>query len=212
VLIEPSLRQRGFSLIELAVTLTVIVLLLAAVAPSVSDWVHNTEVRNAAESIQSGLQKARTEALRSNEPVTFWLVSGADQRNVDNSCALSSSAGSWVVSRNDPTGACATAPSTTVVPMVVETHAAGDGATDVIVAAAAADGTASQCVRFNGFGRVVDAGATPADGCRPPGQVATIDLTHVSGARHLRVVVSPGGGVRMCDVGVTVATDPRKCP
>jgi type IV fimbrial biogenesis protein FimT len=212
MLMKPSLlRQRGFSMIEIAVTLTVIVLLLAAVGPSVGDWMRNTRVRNAADSIQNGLQKARTEALRTNETVTFWLVSGPDERIVDDNCRLSSTSGSWVVSRNDPTGACSTAPSATVVPMIVDTHAAGDGASGVSVAAADADGNASQCVRFNGFGRVVDASSAPADGCRQPSQLSTIDLTHVSGARRLRVVVSPGGGVRMCDRDVA-AGDPRACP
>lgn len=204
-------RQRGFSMVELAVTLTVIVLLLTAVAPTMGDWVRNTRVRSAAEAIQAGLQRARTEALRTNEPMTFWLISTGDQRVVDDTCALSASSGSWVVSRNNPAGLCATAPSTTTTPMIVETHAAGDGFAGVTVDALDTPGTtAAQCVRFNGFGRVVDADVAPADGCRLPNQIATIDLSHVSGARRLRVVVSPGGGIRMCDRDVA-APDPRAC-
>jgi len=199
-------------MIEIAVTMTVMILLLLAAFPSMTDWLRNTRVRNAAESVQTGLQRARTEAVRRNQNVTFWLVAGSDERNVDNSCALSSASGSWVISLNNPAGNCAAAPSLTDDPMIVETHAAGDGAAGVTVAATAADSSAASCVRFNGFGQVVDASTLPADNCRPPTQLTTVDLTHASsGARRLRVMVSAGGGVRMCDRDVA-STDPRACP
>lgn len=202
---------RGFSLVELAVTLTVLAILLTAVAPSVGDWVRNTRVRGAAESVLAGLQRARTEALRTNETVTFWLVAGTDARVVDDTCALSSASASWVVSRQDPSGACDTAPSPTDAPGIVEVNAAGDGSDSITVVAEDTAGNAAECVRFNGFGRVVDANVLPADACRLPSQIATIDFTHADGARRLRVVVSPGGGVRLCDRDVA-STDPRACP
>ena len=203
---------RGFSLIEIAVTLTVLGLLVLVVAPPVSDWVRNLRVRGATEAIQAGLNRARAEALRSNELVTFWLVSGADATVVDDSCALSAASGSWVVSRSDPTGACGTAPSVTDEPKIVQTHAVGQASAGASVAATAADGSNAKCVRFNGFGRVVDGAAGPDDDCRPPKQITTIDVTHALGARALRIVVSTGGGIRMCDPAVTDATDPRLCP
>jgi type IV fimbrial biogenesis protein FimT len=205
--------QRGFSLVELAVTLTVLVLLLTAASPSIADWLRNTRVRNAAASVQSGLMRARAEALRTNQMVTFWLVQGSAENAMDNSCALSSASGSWVVSMNDPSGACAVAPSTTIAPMITETHTAGDGGGGATVAAVNAAGAAAQCVRFNGFGRVVDSSSGPADACRQPLQIAKIDIIHAAGgARALRVMVSAGGAVRTCDVNVTASTDPRKCP
>jgi type IV fimbrial biogenesis protein FimT len=205
--------QSGFSLIELAVTLTVMVLLVTAAFPSVADWLRNTRVRNAAASMQSGLMRARSEALRTNQMVTFWLVQGSTETAVDNFCALSSASGSWVVSLNDPSGACAAAPSPASAPMITETHAAGDGGAGVTVAAQTATGDTAQCVRFNGFGRVVDSSTGTADACRQPLQIAKIDVTHAAGgARALRIVVSAGGSVRTCDVNVTASTDPRKCP
>lgn len=204
--------QRGFSMVEVAITMTVLALLLAAAVPSVAGWMRNTRVRNAAEALQMGLQRARAEALRRNVNVTFWLVSGSDERTVDNSCALSSASGSWVISLSDPAGHCATSPSPTTAPMIVETHAVGDGGSGVTVLAQSAAAAAAQCVRFNGFGQVVDAAVAPADNCRLPNQIATVDVTHASsGARRLRIMVSTGGGVRMCDRGVA-ATDPRACP
>lgn len=212
MLVKRGAPSRGFSLIELAVALTVLGLLVLVVAPPVSDWVRNLRVRGATEAIQAGLQRARGEALRTNELVTFWLVSGSNATVVDDSCALSSGSGSWVVSRVDPTGACGAEPSTTVDPRIVQTHAAGQTSAGVTVAAIAADGTSATCVRFNGFGRVVDSTAGPDDDCRPPKQVTRIDVTHALGARSLRILVATGGGIRMCDPAVTDATDPRRCP
>lgn len=199
-------------MVEMAVTLVVFGLLLAAAMPSFGSWMRNTRVRNTAESIQMGLQRARTEALRRNVNVTFWLVSGSDERTVDNSCAQSSSSGSWIISLNDPSGKCATTPSPTVDPMVVESHALGDGGSGVTVAATSAANAAAQCVRFNGFGQVVPATVPPDDNCHAPNQIAQVNITHSSGgARNLRVVVSPNGGVRMCDIDVA-SPDPRACP
>ncbi len=204
-------RPGGFTLVELIVTMAVLGLLAMAVAPSVADWLRNTRVRGAAESMLAGLQRARSEALRSNETVTFWLVAGSDDRVVDDTCALSSAAGSWVVSRQDPVGACGTTPSPTTAPQVVESHAAGDNFAGIAVAASNAAAAAAECVRFNGFGRVVAADVLPADNCRTPSQIATIDVSHSAGSRRLRLVVSPSGSVRMCDRD-TSGTDPRACP
>lgn len=62
-------RNRGFSLIELMVVIAILGLLLAIGIPSFATWLRNVQIRNAAESLQSGLQFARTEALRRNERV-----------------------------------------------------------------------------------------------------------------------------------------------
>ena len=100
-------------MIEIAVTLSILGLLMAAVLPSVSEWIRNTHVRTMAESIQNGLKKAKAEALRRNKVVTFWMVTPATAPSLDSTCALSSVSGSWVISTADPTGKCDVAPSPT---------------------------------------------------------------------------------------------------
>lgn len=67
---------RGFSLIELLVALGVFAILLLVAMPGYTAWIQNTKIRNAAESMLSGLQFARSEALRRNTNVEF--VIGAD--------------------------------------------------------------------------------------------------------------------------------------
>jgi type IV fimbrial biogenesis protein FimT len=196
--------QRGVTLIELAVTFIVLGLLVVAAGPSLTAWIGNTSVRNTAASIYAGLNRARAEAVRLNRPMRFSLVSVADPAVLDNSCALSATGVSWVVSVNDPTSLCSVAPSETVAPLIVDKAAGGDGARRVSVAALQSDGvTAATTITFNAFGRVADATA-----------ISRIDIDNqVAGGdyRALRVLVGNGGTVRMCDIKVTSSNDPRKC-
>lgn len=194
----------GFTLIELAVTLAVFGLLLAIVAPSAGTWMANMQIRASAESIQTGLQKARMEAVRRNQPIRFSLVSTTNPAVMDNSCALSSSSASWAISVNNPAGKCGNALSNTADPMLVETYAAGVHARRVTVTATEANGsTAASSVIFDGFGRILGANA-----------LARVDINNsVAGNdyRPLRILISDGGGIRMCEPRVSSSTDPRVC-
>ena len=189
------MRQRGFTLIELVVTLTVLGLLLALGMPSMGDWMRSLRIRNAAESTQNGLGKARMEAMRKNQVTTYWMVNAA--------CALASNSASWVVSLDDPTspaGHCADTPSATVAPRTIENYSAGDGAGDVAVTSSDAGGNAVTSISFNGFGQMVS-----------PAMKVTINLTNpMAGSRPLNVTISPGGAIRMCDPNVA-AGDTRAC-
>lgn len=198
-----SLRwaAQGFSIIEVVITIAVMGILLAASLPSIGDWLRSVRVRNATEGIVNGLQQARGEAVRRNRPVSFSLVTGdaASPTELSNSCALSSSSASWVVSLNSPAGACGMAPSPGGT--LVAKRAAGDGSSGVTVAAVRADGTtAATQVTFNGFGQVVNADA-----------IGRIDLSATAGGgRSLRVLVGNGGAVRACDPAAATG-DPRAC-
>ncbi|MEC5399777.1 GspH/FimT family pseudopilin [Uliginosibacterium sp. H1] len=65
---------RGFSLIELMVTVTVLALLLAAALPNFREYLNNSRVRAVASEVHDGLQYARMEAIRRNESVTFCMA------------------------------------------------------------------------------------------------------------------------------------------
>lgn len=198
-------RQSGFNIIEVAVTLAVLGILVAATLPSVADWIRGTHVRNLAETTQSGLQKARMEAMKTNKVVTFWLVGPAMTAPPDATCALSAASGAWVVSQDDPSGKCETAPSTTDAPRIVEVYGPGPNAGNLVVAGKAADGTDATSVSFNGYGQPVRAG-------KP---LSRIDIEHGdAGIRKLRVEISASGSIRMCDRGfdpAAVPRDPRAC-
>ncbi|HWJ06649.1 MAG TPA: GspH/FimT family pseudopilin [Steroidobacteraceae bacterium] len=79
-------RPRGFSLVELMVTVAVLATVLAIGVPSMRTFVENGRIRAAGESWQYGLTLARNEAVRLNLPVAFVVdVSGwRVQRATDN--------------------------------------------------------------------------------------------------------------------------------
>ena len=58
--------QRGFTLIELAIVVTLLGVLLSVALPAVTDWIATQRVRTAAEGVLNGLQLARAEAVRQN--------------------------------------------------------------------------------------------------------------------------------------------------
>ncbi|WP_280817503.1 GspH/FimT family pseudopilin [Variovorax sp. TBS-050B] len=195
------MKQRGLTIIELVVTIAVLALILALAMPSIGTWMDNTRIRNTTEALQNGLLAARTEAIRRNQNVSFFLVTLNDAGTMDNTCALSTESGSWVISVSSPAGKCASAPSTTDAPMIVDRRTVRDGGGGVKVTAD------NSMVTFNSFGRVVSAAGA---------SLTQVEVTGVKDGTHyrnLRVNVTPSGAVRMCDPNVpsTATTDPRLC-
>jgi type IV fimbrial biogenesis protein FimT len=66
-------RSSGFTLIELMITLAIFSITMTLGVSSYRTWVQNTQIRNAAESIQNGMQRARAEAVKRNANVAFTL-------------------------------------------------------------------------------------------------------------------------------------------
>lgn len=204
---------RGFSLIELMVVMAVMVMLMMMAAPSFSVWIANSRIRVTAESILSGLQAAKSEAVSRNTRVRFQLTS-----SLDNTCVLSATGVNWVINLDpnvDATeveGLCATpanpmaSPANAAdAPYILQTRpAAGSGATAVAA-------TAPSFV-FNGLGRI----APPL----PAGNI-TIDVNNPNAGTCfavggeltcLRIVITPAGQVRMCDPNPDLPVgDPRIC-
>lgn len=186
--------QGGFTLVETLIALAIVAILLFLAAPTFTAWIQNTRIRTTGDSILTGLQLARAEAVRRNIPMRFQLTDTAD-----NTCALSTTGTNWVISLTDPTGICATAPSDTGVIYQVRSAAEASGNTTV---------AAGQAVYiYNGLGRLTAAPVGVIDIQNPTnGACAT-----ASGpTRCLRIVVSLSGLARMCDPART-STDPQSC-
>ena len=91
-------QQRGFTVIEVIIAVTIAGLLLAAALPSAGTWIRNTKIRTAAESISNGLHHARNESVRRNQPVGFYLVSdAAGATQLSDTCALSATSSGWAI-------------------------------------------------------------------------------------------------------------------
>lgn len=74
--------QRGFTMIELLITIVIVATLAALAFPSFQSMLANAQIRTAAQALHDGLQLARVEAIRRNERVVFtkgtesgWVVS-----------------------------------------------------------------------------------------------------------------------------------------
>lgn len=175
-------RTHGVTLIEFLVSLTLASLLLALAVPSFRDWIVNSEVRTAAESINGALRQARNEAVRSNTPARFTLTNATG--------------GGWTIERYDR----ATTAWTTIA-----SRGAGEGGGRVAV-------TASQnVVMFLGNGMVSPVPANPVSyefTNTTAGACVNGDAGQV---RCLRVLVSAGGEVRLCDPAVATSS-PLGCP
>lgn len=204
-MLSRRILERGVTLIELLIGLAIMAIVLFLGVPAFSTFLQNTQIRNAAETTLQGLDLARAEAVRLNSPVRFQLVS-----DLTASCTLSGSSLNWIVSLQDPTGACNAAPaggnaSTAAAPQIVEVKPASEGTGNVSVAA-----TGGSSLVFNGLGRVTGAGITQLDFSNPNG--GNCQTAGTPGPmRCLRIQVSTGGQAKLCDPKVTDATDPRVC-
>lgn len=203
--------HRGASLIELMVGITLLALLVGLGVPTFSEWLQNARIRAAAESIQTGLQQAKAEAVRRNRPARFQLVS-----SLDGSCTTTTTGTHWLVnltSNTSPDGQCGNTPDDATTPFILQRSPAGAGGSDLDINASA------YVVSFNGLGRQVASQ-------NPTTSIATLTINVESAsttclssggtARCLRIVVSPAGEIRMCDPsisgsGVSTQTHPTAC-
>lgn len=193
----------GMSLIELLIGLVIFGLLMMIGLPNMAIWLNNSQIRSTGETMLAGLQLARTEAVKRNQVVRFQMVS-----DLTSGCVISTGGKSWVVSLDDPAGACDAAPHDVNAPRVIQSRSGDEGTPRTVLV-----GTPAATVHFNGLGRVTSPG-----GAANLSQILISNpvggtCEHVDGGamRCLRINISVGGEARMCDPAVTDATDPRIC-
>ena len=95
------MKHRGFTLIELMVTLVVLTVLIALAVPSFADYFQKARVRGAADQVTNLLARARAGAVKTNMPIGVLAIEKAT--------------GGWCVGARQPAepGAWALRPSTT---------------------------------------------------------------------------------------------------
>lgn len=200
-------HSTGFSLIEMMVVVVILGVIASLAAPSFSQWITNRRIRTAAESVLSGLQMARAEAVRRNASVRFQLMSNAGP-----GCAPRATGPAWVVSRGAAAGLCSVSPSNTTStptaadPIIIASNGGAEASVDTQVIGA--DGRTLAV--FDGLGRILSSTTATSLACIDI-DVPTSTLP-AADSRNLRIMISSGGQVRMCDPNVTADTrDPRYC-
>lgn len=185
--------QRGFSFIELMITVVVMGVLAALAIPSMSSYTDNTKIHGTAEVFYASAQSARTEAIRRNVPVQLIFTDQAP-----------------TAANADTTGVVAGGPNWIVRALAAKV---GDPAVFIDGKLGAEAGgmvviSGPDTLQFNAVG-----------GLASSATAVTVDFTSKRNtcetgggtARCLRVVVSAGGQARMCDPAATAANDTRKC-
>ena len=197
---------RGFTLIELAVAITVLGLLIAVGLPSFMAWIRNAQVRAVADSLQSGVRRAQTEAVRLNQSVVFSLTNA--NPGIDSPAAANGK--NWSIQRVASIVNPAPVPRD---PLFLTGGALADVASRVTI-----NGPAALCFNSNGRLSIPSAGTgVPGAVCDGTAQAFNVEQpgrTPASGDRRLRVLVAIGGQVRMCDPDrpTLSATTPDGCP
>ena len=176
------MHSRGFSLIELMMALALGVILLVLAGPNYAVWTADAQIRNATESIASGMRLAHAEAVKRNTQVDFIL---------------------------DPTPATGGWQVDVVGVGVVASGTFSEAATR---AQFTTTPSAATTVRFNGFGGIVNDTEVPAPPLPVLTAIAITHYGSVSGTRPLAILVGGGrSGIKICDPAVTDVTSPRYC-
>jgi type IV fimbrial biogenesis protein FimT len=65
------MRSGGFTLIESMIGLAIVAVVLAAMAPDITEYMGNMRIRSVADQMRDGLMRAKTEAVKRNASVAF---------------------------------------------------------------------------------------------------------------------------------------------
>jgi len=180
------MKARGFTLIELMVTLAVVTILAMVAVPTMTEFFERGRLRGAADELVSFLAKARGEAVRLNRDV-----------RVD----FGGSPASWCVGANsavDPTNPEDMVPAVTSCDCTDTTKCLVDGvrtiASNSSFAGVTTNNVAGAFIYDRSLGTQHETTSTS-----PASSITT--LTSSNGRFVLQVVVSPLGQARVCQAG-----------
>ncbi|HEV7914545.1 MAG TPA: prepilin-type N-terminal cleavage/methylation domain-containing protein [Albitalea sp.] len=190
--------ERGFTMIELMITVTLLAILMALAVPYVTSMVRNNRVRTVTETLQNGIRTAQAEAVRRSRQTVFSLTAAEPG---DTSAAVANGS-NWAIH---------------TIPPVLNGEARDfiqGGVLADFAAGVTITGPASIC--FNSIGRLTVNNAPGVVGANclvNAAQPPRYDITVPGADRPLSVMVALGGQVRMCDPARTLsAASPEGCP
>lgn len=182
-MLKKHANAMGFTIIEVLFTVAVLGILVMMAMPTFGEWLQSQQLRAAAEASINGLQVARSEAIRRNLPVQI---------------VFSPPTTGWAVTEQPP------------VATFVQGRDANEGSPNAQVQPTPGGATTVTFTPLGGIGSNADGSAS----------ITKLDVTNPYGGacapagamRCLRIVISGGGTIRMCDPHPSVvAPDPRAC-
>ena len=191
------MRHAGFTLIEVLVTLVLVAILSTIAVPTMTVWVANARVQGVAEQLQNALRLTQSEAMRRGRQTVFVLTNATPAV----AATPAANGSNWYLQSLPLLNGEAVSDSTAYI----------QGSSLNSDARATITGPAVTC--FSSFGRQVSNTATGlGSNCTAQTQTYSVTAGSISGARNLKVTVSVGGQIRMCDAARTLsATTPDGC-
>lgn len=179
-----SARDRGFSLIELMISITIFALLVVLASPMYTSFMGNSQIRSAGEALLDGIRLAQGEAVRRNTQVAFVL----------------DTANGWQVSGLDLDGNAQT----------IRTYSFSEGAARTTVKPTPADATT---LTFDGLGRILNPNPDKkATAAIDHIDITNSNITSPRDLRVVvGLVGGNASGVKLCDPAVA-KTEPQGCP
>lgn len=179
--------QRGFTMLELMVTVIILAILVGIGMPQMAQWIQRMTVSSASELIQNGLRQAIGEAIRRNTEVDFILTDGTPSVAGVASLVAKQGGDNWAIR---------------VVDTTASNRYVNGSVTRELSDSVTYEGPAG--VRFNGSGRVLDLTGAVVGGKQ------VFRITRSGAGVAYCVFVTPGAAVKMCDP-TRASGDPRAC-
>lgn len=207
-------KSGGMTLVEVMVAVTILIFLFAAAAPSFTEWIANSRIRSSAESVINGLTLARTEAVHRNLPSQFvscggdssWDVIVASAAVSAVVCGTANAAGWATVQQYRSSGTDRV--SSTNTQSTIGFNGLGRQSSTFDHVNGVTTANPPVAVTFNLISATSGVACTCAAGtCGYP---VTVPYSSTGTARCLRIEISNGGQVRMCDPALPSGT-PRGC-
>jgi type IV fimbrial biogenesis protein FimT len=187
------LFQRGVTMAEVLVSVAVIAIAMAIGIPSLANWIQNVQVRSTAESVLTGMQLARAEAVRQNTLAQFMLTGSSAGTASWSIISASSSVPGSFTGQNARLG------------VSTATVASSSCCTTAIAAGTGMGTNPKPGIVFNAFGKVVtDSSVT---------KITRVDVTNASyaAARRMVILITDSGMAKLCD-STLPASNSSGCP
>ncbi len=191
----------GFSLVELMVTIAIIGIAMVIAIPSFGKWTADASVRAVAESLTNAIRQTQSTAIAQGRVGMFALTT--DTPPVASSTP-NAAGPNWFAALNPLAGSDDTA---TTLGMILKSTEGTQRAVQV---------TGPALICFSSVGRQTNVTTQSLGTCvvQSDGSPNTYTVSRATGAtRYFKVLVYPGGQVRMCDAAKTLSSsNPDGCP